>query len=155
MTPMMFDLLANAPAPDPMIPGQWVLALVGVLVSSILAGVLGKNMGKKEAVKELRVTPPVPTLTVEMAKRFAEKDELAALKADLDELKNDVDRKLDRLLEGQQERGKVAREALNNVHRRLDGQTEATSELKGEVHQISKNVERLLTLATTPKPSGR
>ena len=152
---MLLELIANAAPADPQISGTWITGFVVAVIGAIAAGAAhlkGKAQGRAEAT-ETTIKSPVPVVTTRTEPRWASHEDLLSVKADLDELKGDMDRKLDKLLEGQQERGKVAREALNNVHRRMDASTEAVAELKGEVHQMSKNVERLLTLATTPKTS--
>lgn len=156
------DLLAlatTAPPQDPMISGSFALKLVagifsglGVLFAAVWAAY---KRGQGNPASETTIKAPVPTVTVRQEQQWATADEVESLRGEIDDLKRDMDRKLDRLIEGQVERGKVAREALNNVHRRLDTATEVTAELKGEVHQISKNVERLLTLATTTPAAAK
>lgn len=156
------DLLAlatTAPPQDPMISGSFALKLVagifsglGVLFAAVWAAY---KRGQGNPASETTIKAPVPTVTVRQEQQWATADEVQSLRGEIDDLKRDMDRKLDRLIEGQVERGKVAREALNNVHRRLDTATEVTAELKGEVHQISKNVERLLTLATTTPAAAK
>lgn len=156
------DLLAlatTAPPQDPMISGSFALKLVagifsglGVLFAAVWAAY---KRGQGNPASETTIKAPVPTVTVRQEQQWATADEVQSLRGEIDDLKRDMDRKLDRLIEGQQERGKVAREALNNVHRRLDTATEVTAELKGEVHQISKNVERLLTIATTTPAAAK
>lgn len=156
------DLLALAtttPPPDPMISGSLALKIIagifsglGVLFAAVWAAY---KRGQVNPANETTIKAPVPTVTVRQEQQWATADEVQSLRGEIDDLKRDMDRKLDRLIEGQVERGKTAREALNNVHRRLDTATEVTAELKGEVHQISKNVERLLTLATTTPAAAK
>lgn len=52
-------ILANAPpAPDAMISGNWIIAVIGAIAAGI-ALVIGKMQGRKEAT-ETRLTTPVP-----------------------------------------------------------------------------------------------
>lgn len=153
MIPHLLLILANAVTDS--VSGEFALKLVGGIFTGL--GILfaavwaAYKKGQAAPSTETTIKSPVPTVTVQQVQRWATHDELAAVAVEVAELKSDMDRKLDRLLDGQQERGKVAREALNNVHRRMDASTEAVAELKGEMKQISSNVERLLALATTPR----
>jgi len=155
----LLTILATTPPPDPQISGEWALKLVGGIFTGLgilfTAVWMAFKKGQGSTAVDATIKGQVPEVTVRTAPQWATADEVESLRGEIDDLKRDMDRKLDRLIEGQVERGKVAREALNNVHRRLDTATEVTAELKGEVHQISKNVERLLTLATTTPPAAK
>jgi hypothetical protein len=155
----LLPTLAETAATDPAISGAWALKLVAGIFSGLgilfTAVWMAFKKGQGSTAVDATVKGPVPEVTVRQATQWATAEEVNALRGEIDDLKADVDRKLDRLIEGQVERGRVAREALNNVHRRLDTATEVTAELKGEVHQISKNVERLLTLATTTPAAAK
>ncbi|MCW1884004.1 hypothetical protein OKA04_04640 [Luteolibacter flavescens] len=158
----MLDLLLLAaqvaPSHDSHVSGDFTLKLVGGIFSGI--GVLfaavwaAYRKGQSSPTTETTIKAPVPVVTVQSATVWARQDELAALRADVEELKGDMDHKLDRLLAGQAEERKTARDALGKVHGRADKNAESLAELRGEVKQMSTNLERLLVLATQPKGRG-
>lgn len=148
-------LLANTP-PDPLISGAFALKLVAgifsglaVLITAVWAAY---KKGQAAPATTTTLTEPVPTITVQPAMRWATHDELAAVSVEVAELREDVDKKLDKLLAGQAEERRVAREALGKVHGRSDKNAEALAEMKGELTGLSRNVERLLAIATQSKP---
>lgn len=155
MIPHLLILLANTPPADSLVSGAFTLKLVGGIFSGL--GVLftavwmAYKKGQAAPSTETTIKSPVPTVTVQPAMRWATHDELAAVAVEVAELREDVDKKLDKLLAGQAEERKVAREALGKVHSRSDKNAEALAELKGELHGLSRNVERLLTIATQTK----
>jgi type IV secretory pathway VirJ component len=157
MIPLLTLLLSQA---DPTISGAWALKLVAAIFSGlgvlVTAAWLAYKRGQAAPSMETTIKAPVPVVTVQSAPRWATHDEMAAVAAEVAELREDVDKKLDKLLAGQAEERKVAREALGKVHQRSDKNAEALAELKGELHGLSRNVERLLTIATTQtKTTGR
>lgn len=145
----MIELLGAA---DANISGSWALELIGKIFAGLALLVTAAWAGYKKAqTSPERITTiksPVPEVTVRPALEWASRIELAALKSDVDELRTDVDAKLDKILEGQERERGVAREALGKVHARADKTSEALAEVKGELKQISTQMERLLDLAT-------
>ncbi len=155
MIPHLFILLANAAPPDTQISGNWIIAIMVAAITALGGIWLSYKRGQANPSHETTIKSPVPTVTVRNEPRWATHDELAAVAVEVAELREDVDKKLDKLLAGQAEERKVAREALGKVHARSDANAVALAEMKGELHGMSKNVERLLTLATNPKsPRG-
>lgn len=57
----MIPLLADATV-DPMISGNWIIAVIGALASA-LALFYGKRQGIKEATNNITLTEPVPTIS--------------------------------------------------------------------------------------------
>jgi hypothetical protein len=127
----------------------------GVITAIITAAVgaimryQGKQIGKTEerARQQGNVTidSPIPEVTTRPAAVFI-------VRSEFDELKADMEKNFDELKKAMAEERRIAREAQGRVHSRSDANAVALAELKGEVHGMSKNVERLLTLATNPKP---
>jgi hypothetical protein len=61
---MIFSMMANAAA-DPMISGNWIIAVIGAIAAGV-AAVLGKMQGRKEGMNSRDVTlqAPVPEVPV-------------------------------------------------------------------------------------------
>lgn len=123
---------------------------VGALILAVIAalgggGLVGRLMGKKEEqAKQQTEVGPQP-FQIEEVEKLATKKEVG-------ELEKRLVGELEKIQDAQAEERRVARDAQGKVHARSDKNAEALAELKGEVHQMSKNLERLLTIATTPKP---
>lgn len=145
----MIPFLADAvTAPDPMISGNWIITLIGALVSGA-ALLLGKAQGKKEAREKRSVTLEDQPIS------FAHQSP-AATQAEVGELKRDMDGRLSKIETALAEERSIARNAIGNLHARIDKSTEALAEVKGEIRQIGDNVSRLLELAMNPrKPTSR
>ncbi len=133
---------------DPSISGAWALKLVAGIFSGL--GVLftavwvAFKKGQTSQTETL-VKSPLPEVTTRPAAIFI-------VRSEFDELKADMEKNFDQLKAAMAEERRVARESQGKTHKRSDDNAVALAELKGEVHGMSKNVERLLTLATTPKP---
>lgn len=144
----MLEILTLAEAstkPEAMIPGSWVLSLVGLIITTVIGALVGKKMGQREEqAKQQTEVGPQP-FQIEEVEKLATKKEVG-------ELEKRLVGELEKIQAAQAEERRIAREAQGKVHARSDRNAEALAELKGEVHQMGKNVERLLTLATTPKP---
>lgn len=144
----MIPFLAEATttAADPMISGNWILALIGALAS---AGTLiyGKAQGRKEG-REKR------SVTLEDQPIGFSHHSPPATQAELSDLKRDMDGRLAKIENTLSEERSIARTANGNLHARIDKSTEALAEVKGEIRQIGDNVSRLLELAMR-KPTTR
>jgi hypothetical protein len=149
---LLITLASAAPTADPQISGNWITAFVIAVITAAGGIWLSYKRGQANPSHETTIKSPVPTVTVRNEPRWATHDELAAVANDMADLREDVDKKLDKLLAGQAEERRVAREALGKVHSRSDANAVALAELKGEMGQINANVQRLLTLATNTKP---
>lgn len=59
----MIGYLANTAAPDPMISGDWIIAVIGALASAF-ALFYGKRQGLKEATNNVTLQSPLPEFPV-------------------------------------------------------------------------------------------
>ncbi len=144
-------LAQAAPEADPTISGAWALKLVagiftglGILFTAVWAAY---KRGQVNPAHETTLKAPLPEVTTRPAAVFI-------VRSEFDELKADMEKNFDELKKAMAEERRIAREAQGRVHSRSDANAVALAELKGEVHGMSKNVERLLTLATTKSPRG-
>lgn len=123
-----------------MIPGEWIIGLIGAVATGI-ALVVGKLQGRKEAeTREVTVKKPMPTVEIREQDRWATRPEL-------EEHKLRTDKQIKELHSRIEDDRATAREALGRIHSRIDNQSEATAELKGSVDGVAQNVDKLLTLA--------
>lgn len=155
MNPHFLTILANTPPADPQISGNWITALMVAAITALGGIWLSYKRGQANPNSETTIKSPVPEVTVRQATNYASQEELAGLRHEVEELRADVDKKLDKLLEGQSDERRVAREALGKVHLRADKTAEALAEMKGELTQMNKNLERLLEHSMQPKPRPR
>jgi hypothetical protein len=58
----MMGYLANTPPPDPMISGDWIIAVIGALASAF-ALFYGKRQGLKEATNNVTLQSPLPEVS--------------------------------------------------------------------------------------------
>lgn len=92
----MIDLLANATAQaDPMISGNWILAMIGAITTAA-AAFFGKQQGKKEAARTQieSPVPEVPTRKVSTPPSYdahrALEHRVNRLEADMQQLANEI-----------------------------------------------------------------
>lgn len=143
----MIELIANAAGE--MLSGDWVLKLVGAMFTGA-ALILGRLWGRKESeTREVTLKKPVPTVVTREEPQWATRPDLddheARTKAEFSEVWKAID--------GER---KIARDALGNIHKRLDNQSTATATLQGTVNEVKDNVGKLLDLALHRKPpTGR
>ena len=137
---------AAAQSPDTMISGNWIIAFVGALATGI-ALVIGKvrekqahERGVKEGATKVEVAGDINTKEhVELVTKTQLDERLGALEADIHEIKNALSKERD-----------TARDSLGKVHARLDKVMENQALSRGELTQISLNVQRVLDLTSKP-----
>jgi hypothetical protein len=142
----MFPHYLAEAAPDAMISGNWIIGVIGALASAG-ALILGKYQGRKEA-QESSVTlkKPVPTVVTRSEALFANKP-------DLDDHVGWTRNEFTRVWSQFGCERTMHNEELTKIHDRINQQSLATSNLRGSVEQIDKNVSQLLTLALNSKPA--
>lgn len=146
------NLLAEVTqAGDPMISGNWLIALIGTL-STAAAAIIGKVLGQRqgENSREVTLKKPVPTVVTREEPQWA-------TKPDLDEHIERTDKHFAEVWNRfESERG-VARDSANNIHRRLDKQSEATAAVQASLNEVKETTGKLLDLALNPnkRPTGR
>lgn len=138
-------MLANAGAdPDPLISGNWLIAVIGAIASAA-AMFWGKHQGKKEATETKITNQPI---RIHDESPSATQDELR-------ELKEDIDKRLQKIEQALTEERAIARTANGNIHARIDKQSETMAEMKGELHQVAANVRALLDISMKRNAGGR
>ena len=145
----MLDLiLAQAAAPDPQISGAWVLELVakifvgiGVLFGAVW---LAYKRGQGNPSSETTITnqPLIVREDEDYVTHGELNEHLERIEAGFTELKGDRD-----------EARRVARNALGNVHARINESTTKLDVLAGKVEGINENVGRLVDIAMN-RPVG-
>jgi hypothetical protein len=133
----MITILAEASASgDPMISGNWIIAVIGALASAI-ALFYGKRVGLKEATNNVTLQNPFPEVPVRKVDRPVSFDQHSALDArvarieiHLDQIQRDQASQYRQILEAGSERELRLTETLNkglrDVHERLDGLIKST-----------------------------
>lgn len=141
----MIDLLANAAQTDPLISGNWIIALIGAVAAGI-ALVVGKIQGRKEVEsRDVTLKKPLPTLQTREEPQWATKPELENHIERTDKQFSEIWNAI------QQERG-VARESLSKIHSRIDFQSNATAAVQATVNEVRQTVSTLLDLALHRNP---
>ena len=142
----MMTILADtaAAAPDPMISGNWLIAILGAL-STAAAALIGKNRVDAAKREATNTTIDGQPLTISLVETLATKEEMKELEGRLvTELK-----KLENAMTSERS---VARVANGNLHARIDKSAESLAEMKGQLSQISANTDRLIDMAMHTKP---
>lgn len=144
----MMTILAEAATSDPMISGNWLIALVGAISTGAVA-IIGKmKVDQAKRTKTATVVENQP-LSVAVVDTLATKEEMRELEARLvSEIK-----KLESAIANERS---VARIANGNLHARIDKSAEGIAEMKGQLTQMNANLNRLLDLVmnfpNSPKP---
>ena len=131
-------ILAEA-ASDPMISGNWLIALVGAISTGAVA-IIGKMKVDQARMKTSTVIENQP-LPVNLVDTVATKEELKSLERRI--LKEIT--KQESAFEKERD---VTREELGKIHSRLDRTSECIAEVKGQLSQIEKNLNRVLNILT-------
>ena len=145
--PMMADV--SAEKQDPMISGNWLVNALVILIPVIASAfvvVVGKNHWKAQGNKEAQKR----TTTIEgqpLGVKLEEQPDPPATKKELSALEERITRELKKIEEALGKERDIARVANGNLHARADKSVEVMAEMKGELKQISENVDRLLDLA--------
>lgn len=147
---MMIGILADAAAAsDPMISGNWLIGLIGA-ISTAAAAIIGKFAGQKagENSREVTLKKPVPTVVTREEPQWA-------TKPDLDEHIERTDKHFAEVWNRFETERHVARESANNIHRRLDKQSEATAGVQASLNEVKETTGKLLDIALNRKPGTR
>ena len=126
-----------------MISGNWIIAVIGAIASGA-ALFWGQHQGKKEATETKISNQPI---RIHDESPSATQDELR-------ELKEDIDKRLQKIEQALLDERTVARQANGNIHARIDKQSETMAEMKGELHQVGSNVRALLDIAMKRNAGG-
>ena len=138
----MIALLPLLAETDAMISGNWLIAICTLLVAADLCIVqeLRKNSAVASARRMSSTLIEGQPISVEVVGKLATKGELADLEARIvAELK-----KLESSLLSERS---VARTANGNLHARIDKTDGCMMEMKGQLHQIVANLNRLVDIA--------
>jgi len=132
------------------IRGELLLALIGAIATAyvtIRSKTLQKQAlerGRKEGATQVEVQGDINTREhVELVTKAQLDERMQALEDDIHEIKNALSKERD-----------TARDSLGKVHARLDKVMENQANSRGELNQISLNVQRLLDINTKPR-TGR
>lgn len=144
---MIPHYIATAAA-DPMVSGNWIIGVIGALASAG-ALILGKYQGRKEAAESsVTLKKPVPTVVTRA-------EELFATKPDVDDHVGWTRNEFTRVWHQFGTERAMHNDELTKIHDRINQQSLATSNLKGSVEEIGKNVTQLLTIALNKPPTPR
>ncbi|MEI7912542.1 MAG: hypothetical protein WCK77_23180 [Verrucomicrobiota bacterium] len=141
----LLPILAAEVTPDTLISGNWLIAISGVFAGALVG--LVQEMRKRSAVEAVRsknsTTIEGQPISVDVVHHLATKGELNELEARIvAELK-----KFENALATERS---IARTANGNLHARMDKTGDAVMEMRGELHQINANLNRLVDLAMKP-----
>ena len=146
---MMTTLLAQTGG-----DGAWIsLGAITALGIAIAAVVKAYRSGvQKGATTGVTLNKPVPTINVREEAHWATRPELE------DHVKRSDNQFRDVWNRFESDRN-VARESANNMHRRLDKQSEATAAVQASLNEVKDTTGKLLDIALghnqTRKPPGR
>jgi hypothetical protein len=148
----MLILAQAAPAPTNYgsISGELIIALIGAVSTAIvLVRSKGREKqaherGRKEGATQVEVQGDINTREhVELVTKAQLDERMEALENDIHEIKTALSKERD-----------TARDSLGKVHARLDKVMENQANSRGELNQISLNVQRLLDITTKPPRRG-
>lgn len=128
---MTMQLLAEAAAaPDTMISGKWLLAIIPAVIAALGAvWVKAKNAGIREATNNITIQSPVPEVTTRSAKQYAENAALLAHEG----------RTAESLAQVAQD--------IDQIHTRINAAFHKLDTLDGSVEGIREITGKLLDLA--------
>lgn len=154
---MILELLSNTvppSQPDFQISGNWLIAML-VAIIPVLGGVWikAKQAGRAEvADSNVTLKKPVPTIQTREEPAWATKPEL-------DDHIERTDKHFAEVWKRFESDRSVARESANNLHKRLDKQSEATAGVQASLNEVKETTRTLLDLAlhkeTPRKPPNR
>lgn len=142
-------LLAETSPADFMISGTWLLGFcVGII--PVIGGVWikAKQVGRAETQdNNVTLKKPVPTIQTREEPQWATRPDLNEHVARTERHFSDVWKRFeaDRT---------AARESANNIHKRLDKQSEATAAVQASLNEVKETTHTLLDIALN-KPLGR
>lgn len=145
----MIGILADAAAAsDPMISGNWLIGLIGA-ISTAAAAIIGKFAGQKagENSREVTLKKPVPTVVTREEPQWA-------TKPDLEDHKTRTDKGFREVWEAIDGERKIARNALGNIHARIDKQVESLAKMEGSLEALETTTGKLLDIALGHKPNN-
>jgi hypothetical protein len=116
------------------------------IITTIFTGialVMGKVWGKRQEAQKRTTTIAGQPIGV----RLEEQSDPPATKKELEALEQRMIAELKKIEAALGKERDIARTANGNLHARADKSVEVMAEMKGELKQISENVDRLLDLA--------
>lgn len=104
-----------------------------------LVGGFGAVLGCLVAIKSLRTTPAAPPqpFKVEAADKFVSHVEFVELKADVEQIRQDVQ-------DGFRTLGDERRTSVGNLHGKIDSTNEKVDEMRGEMRLLNQQLQQLL-----------
>ncbi len=147
---MIPQLLADA-APDPMISGNWIIAVIGAIAAAVSL-FIGKKVGKDSATRDITIRPPVPTVRTQEEPEYVTLEIFNGHLARIEGSFAKIEQALD------SERG-IARLANGNIHKRIDALSEKMGErlgvMEGTLKGVAETTHTLLDIALGKKPPTR
>ncbi len=144
---MNVQLLAEVAGADPMISGNWIIAIVGALTTAA-TGIIGKL--KLDAARRDRTSTQIEgqPISVALVETLATKAEMRDLEG---RLVNEI-KKLETVISGERS---VARTAVGNLHARIDKTAEGLAATTATMTQLNANLNRVLDLLLKRPPVAR
>jgi hypothetical protein len=145
---MMMNLLAETVGSgDGLVMSIGAIAALGVAVAAVVKA-FKAGVAKGETSQTVTLKKPVPTIQTREEPHWATKPEL-------DEHIQRTDKHFaDIWLRFESDRS-AARESANNIHKRLDKQSEATAGVQASLNEVKETTRTLLDLALHPEQSRR
>lgn len=127
--------------------GVGAITALGIAIAAVVKA-YRSGVQKGSSTTETTLKKPVPTLTVREEAQWA-------TKPDLDDHIERTDKHFAEVWNRfESERG-VARDSANNLHRRLDKQSEATAAVQASLNEVKETTGKLLDIALNRKPGTR
>ena len=127
--------------------GVGAITALGIAIAAVVKA-YRSGVQKGSSTTETTLKKPVPTLTVREEAQWA-------TKPDLDDHIERTDKHFAEVWnQFESERG-VARDSANNLHRRLDKQSEATAAVQASLNEVKETTGKLLDIALNRKPGTR
>ena len=146
---MITTLLAEATAGgfDGVTVGVSAITALGIAIAAVVKA-YRSGVQKGASTTETTIKKPVPTVTIREEAQWA-------TKPDLDDHIERTDKHFAEVWNRfESERG-VARDSANNLHRRLDKQSEATAAVQASLNEVKETTGKLLDIALNRKPGTR
>ena len=144
----MMNLLAETGGSgDGLVMSIGAIAALGVAVTAVVKA-FKAGVAKGETSQNVTLKKPVPTIQTREEPHWATRPELDDYIERTDKHFSDIWTRLesDRT---------VARESANNIHRRLDKQSEATAGVQASLNEVKETTRTLLDLALHKAPERK
>ena len=138
---MMMLLSEIAADADGGISGTVVIGIIGA-ITTLVVGVIGKLKVDqvKSETRDVTLKKPVPTIQTREEPQWA-------TQPDLEDHIERTDRHFAEVWKRFESDRNVARESANNLHKRLDKQSEATAGVQASLNEVKETTRTLLDLA--------